>query len=132
MKKAAVLFICLALSWALCVSETLAQKYDLKIMTGPMGGAWYPLGGAIADAIQKKIPGVTLSRHARRGDRKRGGSGNRQMRHRLFQFLFRRGWLYGRPPFKKKMENMRQLANLYPQYFQMVVAEDSGIKSVPT
>jgi TRAP transporter TAXI family solute receptor len=37
---------------------------------------------------------------------------------------------YGRPPFKKKMENMRQLANLYPQYFQMAVREDSGIKSV--
>jgi TRAP transporter TAXI family solute receptor len=28
------------------------------------------------------------------------------------------------------MENMRQLANLYPQYFQMAVAEVSGIKSV--
>jgi TRAP transporter TAXI family solute receptor len=37
---------------------------------------------------------------------------------------------YGRPPFKKKMENMRQLANLYAQYFQMVVGEASGIKSV--
>jgi TRAP transporter TAXI family solute receptor len=28
------------------------------------------------------------------------------------------------------MANMRQLANLYPQYFQIVVLEDSGIKSV--
>jgi TRAP transporter TAXI family solute receptor len=28
------------------------------------------------------------------------------------------------------MENMRQLANLYAQYFQMVVGEASGIKSV--
>jgi TRAP transporter TAXI family solute receptor len=37
---------------------------------------------------------------------------------------------YGRPPFKKKMENMRQLANLYAQYFQMVVGEASGIKTV--
>jgi TRAP transporter TAXI family solute receptor len=38
--------------------------------------------------------------------------------------------LYGRTPFKKKMTNMRQLANLYPQYFQMVVLENSRIKSV--
>ena len=37
---------------------------------------------------------------------------------------------YGRSPLKKKMENMRQLANQYPQYFQMVVWDDSGIKSV--
>jgi TRAP-type uncharacterized transport system substrate-binding protein len=36
------------------------QKVDLKIMTGPMGGAWYPLGGAIADAIQKEVQGVTM------------------------------------------------------------------------
>lgn len=38
--------------------------------------------------------------------------------------------LYGRPPFKQKMENMRKLALLYPQYFQMVAWDDSGIKSV--
>jgi TRAP-type uncharacterized transport system substrate-binding protein len=36
-------------------------KVDLKIMTGPMGGAWYPLGGAIAESIQKEIPGTTVS-----------------------------------------------------------------------
>ena len=39
--------------------------------------------------------------------------------------------VYGRPPFKQKMTNMRQLANLYPQYFQIVVLEDGGIKTVP-
>ncbi|MGA2465115.1 MAG: TAXI family TRAP transporter solute-binding subunit [Thermodesulfobacteriota bacterium] len=31
------------------------------MMTGPTGGSWIPLGGAIADAIQKEIPGVTMS-----------------------------------------------------------------------
>jgi TRAP transporter TAXI family solute receptor len=36
----------------------------------------------------------------------------------------------GRPPFKKKMTEERQLANLYPQYFQMAVLVKSGIKSV--
>jgi TRAP transporter TAXI family solute receptor len=38
--------------------------------------------------------------------------------------------LAGRPPFKVNMKEMRQMANLYPQYFQMVVLADSGIKSV--
>ena len=42
-------------------SETFAQKFDLKLMTGPMGGSWYPLGGAISDAVQKEIPGVTIA-----------------------------------------------------------------------
>jgi TRAP transporter TAXI family solute receptor len=100
------------------------------MMTGPMGGSWYPLGGAISDAIQKQIPGVTLA--VMPG----GGIGNVEaLEVGKCDIGFANSCsavdgLFGRPPFKKKMENMRQLANLYPQYFQMVVAEDSGIKSV--
>ena len=130
MKKAAVLFICLVLSWILCVPNTPAQKYDLKLMTGPMGGAWYPLGGAISDAIQKQIPGVTVA--VMPG----GGIGNVEaLEIGKCDIGFANSCsavdgLYGRAPFKKKMENMRQLANLYAQYFQMAVTEDSGIKSV--
>jgi TRAP transporter TAXI family solute receptor len=107
-----------------------AQKYDLKIMTGPMGGAWYPLGGAIADAIQKQIPEVTFS--VMPG----GGIGNVEaLELGKCDIGFANSCsavdgLFGRPPFKKKMENMRQLANLYPQYFQMAVEEGSGIKTV--
>jgi TRAP transporter TAXI family solute receptor len=105
-------------------------KMDLKIMTGPMGGAWYPLGGAISDAIQKQIPEVTVSVSP-------GGGivnvealevGKCDIGFSISSSAA--DGLYGRPPFKKKIENMKQLANLYPQYYQMVVAEESGIKSV--
>lgn len=106
------------------------EKVDLKLMTGPMGGSWYPLGGAISDAIQKEIPGVTISVSPG------GGVGNVEgIELGKCDIGFSNSSsgvdaVYGRPPFKKKMENMRQLANLYPQYFQIVVMEDSGIKSV--
>lgn len=106
------------------------EKFDLKLMTGPMGGSWYPLGGAIADAIQKEIPGVTISVSPG------GGVGNVEgIELGKCDIGFSNSSsgvdaVYGRAPFKKKMENMRQLANLYPQYFQIVVSEDSGIKSV--
>ena len=106
------------------------QKVDLKIMTGPMGGAWYPLGGAIADAIQKEVPGVTM------GVSPGGGIANVEaLEFGKCDIGFSMAsssvdGVYGRPPFKQKMENMRQLANLYPQYFQMVVPEAAGIKSV--
>jgi TRAP transporter TAXI family solute receptor len=130
MKKVVSVLACLALSFVFCSSETFAQKYDLKLMTGPMGGSWYPLGGAISDALQKNIPGLTLS--VMPG----GGIGNVEaLEVGKCDIGFANSCsavdgLYGRAPFKKKMENMRQLANLYPQYFQMVVPEDSGIKSV--
>jgi len=106
------------------------QKVELKMMTGPMGGVWYPLGGAMADALQKEIPGATLS--VMPG----GGIANVEALETgkcdICFSISSSGvdGVLGMPPFKKKMENMRQLANLYPQYFQMVVAEASGIKSV--
>jgi uncharacterized protein len=110
----------------------LAQaKVDLKMMSGPMGGAWYPLGGAIGEALQKEIPGVTVS--VQPG----GGVGNVEaIEVGKCDIGFSNSssavdGLLGRPPFKKKMENMRQLANLYAQYFHMVVLEGSSIKSYP-
>jgi hypothetical protein len=130
MKRIALAAMGLALFFVLCPAGAEAQKLDLKIMTGPMGGAWYPLGGAIADAIQKEIPEITFS--VMPG----GGIGNVEaLETGKCDIGFANSCsavdgLFGRPPFKKKMENMRQLANLYPQYFQMAVAEASGIKSV--
>ena len=106
------------------------QKIDLKMMTGPMGGSWYPLGGAIMNAVQKEIPEVTIS--VTLG----GGVANVEaVELGKCEIGFSNSssgvdGVYGRPPFKQKMTNMRQLANLYPQYFQIVVLEDSGIKSV--
>jgi len=123
-------FIGLLTFFVLTPSAFSQEKVDLKMMTGPMGGSWYPLGGAIADAMQKEIPGVTMS--VAPG----GGMANVEaLEFGKCDIGFSNSssavdGLYGRPPFKKKMENMRQLANLYPQYFQMVVREDSGIKSV--
>jgi len=38
--------------------------------------------------------------------------------------------LAGRPPYPKKVTKVCQVANLYPQYYQMVVPADSGINSV--
>ena len=106
------------------------QKYDLKLMSGPMGGSWYPLGGAISDAVQKAIPGVTLSVSPG------GGVANVEgLQFGKCDLGFSNSssgvdGVLGRPPFKQKMTKVRQLANLYPQYFQMIVSDDSGIESV--
>ncbi len=111
-------------------SQTFAEKTDLKLMTGPMGGSWYPLGGAVSDAVQKAIPGVTLA--VAPG----GGVANVEaVQYKKCDLGFSNSssavdGVHGRSPFKKEMTDMRQLANLYPQYFQMVVTENSGIKSV--
>jgi hypothetical protein len=106
------------------------EKVDLKMMTGPTGGSWIPLGGAIAELIQRSIPGTNVSVapgggianvmavQAGKADIGFGNSSSSV------------DGLLGREPFKEPTKNVMQLANLYPQYFQMVVLEDSGIKSV--
>lgn len=107
-----------------------AQKIDLKMMTGPMGGSWYPLGGAIADAVQKEMPNVTIAVAPGGGVANVEGIEFGKCDIGFSNSSSGVDAIYGRPPFKQKIQNMRQLANLYPQYFQMVVLEDSGIKSV--
>ena len=131
MKKCFAVFTVVLFLMVLFVPCSSAQqKFDLKMMTGPMGGSWYPLGGAIADAIQKEIPGVTFAVSPG------GGVGNVEaIEFGKCDIGFSNSssgvdGVYGRPPFKQKITNMRQLANLYPQYFQIVVLEDGGIKSV--
>ena len=105
-------------------------KMDLKMMTGPMGGSWYPLGGAIAELIQKNIPESTVSVApgggmanvvAVEGGKADIGFGNSSSSVDAVE---------GRDPFKTRAKNVMQLANLYPQYFQIFVLKDSAIKSV--
>jgi TRAP transporter TAXI family solute receptor len=130
MKRYGIILVLFSMVFLISSGAFGAQKYDLKLMTGPMGGSWYPLGGAISDSFQKDIPGLTVA--VMPG----GGIGNVEaIQFGKAQLGFSNsssgvdGW-NGRPPFKAKMTEMRQLANLYPQYFQMPVLANSGIKSV--
>ncbi len=126
MRYLAVLMICLMLP-VLAFSQ---EKIDIRMMTGPMGGSWYPLGGAIAELIQKSIPGTNVSVApgggvaniiAVEGGKADIGFGNSSSSV---------DGVAGRDPFKAPTKNVKQLANLYPQYFQIFVLKDSDIKSV--
>jgi uncharacterized protein len=107
------------------------QKIDLKMMTGPMGGSWYPLGGAIAEAIQKTIPGTTVSVAPGGGIANVMGVQEGKVEIGFGNSCSTVDGVAGRDPFKAPTRNVMQLANLYPQYFQMIVLEESGIKTIP-
>lgn len=106
------------------------NKVDLKMMTGPAGGSWIPLGGAIAELIQKNIPGTTVSVAPGGGMANVVGVQEGKADIGFGNSSSSVDGVAGRPPFKAPTNNVMQLANLYPQYFQMVVLEESGIKSV--
>jgi TRAP transporter TAXI family solute receptor len=105
------------------------QKVDLKLMTGPMGGSWYPLGGAIAELIQKTIPGATVSVAPGAGIANVMGVQEGKAEIGFGNSCSTVDAVAGRDPFKAPTKNVLQLANLYPQYFQMVALDESGIKS---
>jgi hypothetical protein len=105
------------------------QKVDLKMMTGPMGGSWYPLGGAIAELIQKIIPGTTVSVAPGGGIANVMGVQEEKVQIGFGNSCSTVDAVAGRDPFKTPTKNVMQLANLYPQYFQMVVLDESGIKT---
>lgn len=106
------------------------EKLDIKMMTGPMGGSWVPLGGAIAELIQKTIPGVTVSVTPGGGIANVVGVQEGKADIGFGNSSSSVDGALGREPFKAPTKNVMQLANLYPQYYQMVVLEDSRIKSV--
>lgn len=109
-------------------AASLAQAQQVRLMTGPQGGAWYPLGGAIANIADKAgikvqvLPGAGIANvkavHQGKAD---FGFGNS---------ISTVDGMAGRAPFDEKTSNVCNVATLYPQYFQVVANADSGIQSL--
>jgi len=106
-----------------------ARAQELRLVTGPMGGSWYPLGGAIAELMKEKAGvNVTVSP---------GGGIANVLAIEIGKAELGFGntsstvdGVMGRDPFKAKTENTRYVSTLYRQFFQIVVRDDSGIRSV--
>jgi TRAP transporter TAXI family solute receptor len=106
-----------------------AGAQELRLATGPIGGSWYPLGGAIAELMKQKAGvNVTVSPG--------GGVANvLAIEVGIADLGFGNtastvDGVMGRDPFKSKTANTRYVSTLYRQFFQIVVREDSGIKTV--
>ncbi len=108
-----------------------AAAVELRIMTGPQGGSWYPLGGAIAEIVKREVPGTTGSVLPGAGIINIQGVETGRAEIGFGNSVSTADAIAGREPFKTPAKNLRQLATLYMQYFQLVLLDDSGIKGVP-
>ena len=120
----------LALAGAGFLASSVSQAADLRLMTGPQGGVWVPLGGQLKDIWEKAVPDLNVQALPGAGianvraieeDKAEVGFGNS---------ISTVDALIGNAPFKKKHANVCNIATLYPQYYQMVVPVDSGINTV--
>ncbi len=122
-----------ALSVASCL--TLAAPFAhadtfVRMVSGPSGGSWYPLGAKIMQVMQKEISGVAASNGPGGGvgNIKDVSEGNAEI-----------GWSYGhtayngyvgRGKFERPYKNVAFFATLYPGVVQIAVPENSSIKSI--
>jgi TRAP transporter TAXI family solute receptor len=112
---------------AVIVAPAAAQQ--VTFMTGPQGGSWIPLGGALKGLWETNVPGLAITQTPGAGIANVRGIDENKAQIGLANSNTTVDGIEGRPPYPKKVTKVCQLANLYPQYFQVVVLTNANINS---
>jgi TRAP transporter TAXI family solute receptor len=101
----------------------------VRMVSGPSGGSWYPLGAKIMQVFDDQVEGISTSNTSG------GGISNIKAVHGGDAEI---GWSYahtsyngyaGQGKFDKPHDSVRHFATLYPAMFQVAVPADSPIQS---
>ena len=107
-----------------------AQADTLRLMTGPQGGLWVPLGGALKNVWEKSVPGLSVQTLPGAGIANVRAVDEGKAEIGFGNSISTVDGVNGVEPYPRKVTNVCQLATLYPQYFQVVVNADSGVNSI--
>lgn len=105
-----------------------AMAQQIRFMTGPQGGSWYPMGGAFQsmmaeDGIRTQVlPGAGIANVVAIQTGKADLS--------FANSITTVDAVNGREPFDTPSDNICNVATLYPQYFQIVASKRSGITTL--
>jgi uncharacterized protein len=100
----------------------------LKLAAGPQGGTWYPLAGALKNAIERQLPGAWVQVVPG------GGVANvKSVEIGRADIAFANSVstvdaMNGAPPFTARATRVCNLATLYPQYLQIITLKGAGIE----
>jgi TRAP transporter TAXI family solute receptor len=119
-----------ALAAALAGGSGLAQAETMRLMTGPQGGSWVPLGGQLKDMWEKAVPGLQVQSMPGAGIANVRGVQDGKTELGFGNSISTVDALAGNAPFNTPHKNVCNVATLYPQYFQVIVPADSGINSI--
>ena len=106
-----------------------AAAQQVTFMTGPQGGSWIPLGGALKGLWEKEIPGLQIQQTPGAGIANVRGVDEGKAQIGIANSATTVDGLEGRKPYPQKVTHVCQVANLYPQYFQVVALADAKIAS---
>lgn len=103
-----------------------AQAEQVRLMTGPQGGTWVPLGGQLKAIWEKNVSGLQVQALPGAGiaNVKAVEAGKADIA--LANTISTVDAVQGNPPFDGKAKNVCHIATLYPQYFHIVALADAG------
>lgn len=105
-----------------------AQQY--RMMTGPQGGSWIPLGGQLKDLWEKATPGTNIQSMPGAGIANVRGIEEDKAEIGFGNSISTVDAMTGKPPFNKPHDKVCNVATLYPQYFHFVVLANANINKV--
>jgi len=106
-----------------------AAAQQVTLMTGPQGGSWVPLGGALKGMWEKAVPGLQIQQQPGAGIANVRGVDEGKAQIGFANSSTTVDGIEGRAPYPKKVTKVCQVANLYPQYFQVVASADAKVGS---
>jgi len=106
-----------------------AAAQQVTMMTGPQGGSWIPLGGALKNMWETAIPGLQIQQQPGAGIANVRGVDEGKAQIGFANSSTTVDGVEGRAPYPKKVTKVCQVANLYPQYFQVVALTDAKVNS---
>jgi len=119
----------LAILSASVVLALPAAAQQVTMMTGPQGGSWVPLGGALKNMWEKAVPGLAMTVTPGAGIANVRGVDEGKAQIGFANSSTTVDGIDGRAPYPKKVTKVCQVANLYPQYFQVAALADAKINS---
>ena len=107
-----------------------AQGEEFVLSSGSQGGSWYPLAGAIKAIAEQMDPKLSITVTPGAGVANVVGVSIGKFPIAFANTISTVDALAGRPPFRKKAENVCNLGTLYPQWFQIVARDDAKVTSI--
>ncbi|WP_144182666.1 TAXI family TRAP transporter solute-binding subunit [Elioraea rosea] len=107
-----------------------AEAQTLRMMTGPQGGVWVPIAGALKNIWEQNISGVAIQTLPGAGVANVRGIDEGRAELGFGNSITTVDGLNGEAPFPRKVTKVCNLGNLYPQYFQVVTVADANITRI--
>jgi uncharacterized protein len=127
MKRTFVVGLVVAVGTAVLSLSAGAQQVTL--MTGPQGGVWIPLGGALKSFWEQAVPGLSIQQTPGAGIANVRGIDEGKAQIGFANSATTVDGIEGRPPYPRKVTKVCQVANLYPQYFQVIALKEAKVRS---